>query len=144
MMKSATAFLHFLVLLIAAATEARAQEQGGIRQAEATDVHFERTLTCFTRDSVSSLVNTGTEPLIATNIFITDPTGEYFDIKVPKVPDTLNPGESLRIPVTFNPSAPGNFAATINYEVWSLDGSSKVGCSLIFTLEHPHRLQPVG
>jgi hypothetical protein len=126
-MKSVTALLILFVLLVAAATETRANGTRFTRKATATDVPFERTLTCFSRDSSSFLVNTGTEPLVLTGLIVVDPTGGDFDIKAPKVPDTLNPGELLLVPVTFSPSTPGSFTAKITYQVSSLDGSSRVG-----------------
>jgi hypothetical protein len=125
-MKSVTVLLLLLVQLVACTIESRANGMCCIREAAAVDVHFEPTLTCFTRDSASFLVNIGAGPLVVTEILIASTCGD-FGIKVPPVPDTLNIGETLRVPVAYSPSSPDSCTATITFKVFSLDGSSKVG-----------------
>jgi hypothetical protein len=101
--------------------------------AAVTDVPFPRTLTCDTEDSAAFLTNTGSAPIkvkVKQGGFL-DQTNGFFEFPTSATAqqqwDTLEGGESYRVPVTFKPGATGTFNARIIFEVWNLDETVQIG-----------------
>lgn len=72
-------------------------------------------------DSTYVIVNNGTIPVKITSIKLQDASNTVFRATFPSVPVTINPGDNISIPVTFEPDKEGSLT---NYIDVQIEGSS--------------------
>jgi hypothetical protein len=92
----------------------------------ASKTDFGVVLSCVDSTGEATLINLSRAPVKVTNIILNDATGA-FSLNAPGTPDTLDPGATLRVPVTFAPGGSGNYTATVAFIVTNIDGTVNLG-----------------
>jgi hypothetical protein len=82
-------------------------------------------LTCFPKPGIVTVENDGSDSIIVVSVAEIDPAG-VFDYDVSVLPDTLAPGEVLRMPVTFAPIDALTYTATYEFDVRDMKGETPV------------------
>jgi hypothetical protein len=83
-------------------------------------------LTCFDKTQDVSLENDGSDTIVVYDVNEIGDVAGVFNYTPATLPDTLAPGESLVIPVTFAPNATGTFTGTFEFDVRDLKGVTPV------------------
>jgi hypothetical protein len=116
--------LLLLIASIAVASPAAGVARIAMLSARAHDLDLGSIPACSEKRGTVSIENDGSEVVVIVGVSVSG--SPMFDIELPKLPDTLMPGERLDIAVRFAPSAAGAYRMTIRFDVRELLGVTPV------------------